>query len=212
MADAHQAKLPAVTGPFAANSLLMLHFALEAWQMRGFRYIDLPWMVPTEFSDATRPPECRDLPIPYGSFVASGEQSFLQLWAAGQLCGAPGYVGWTPCLRDDKLDETHQHGFMKAEWFVPLGHDNEHDWEPVLPAMVQTQAEIFRLVARQCGESLRGTLDIVTLGSEQVDLELNGIEIGSYGRREFQGQHYIYGTALALPRFTLALGKAPAIG
>lgn len=210
MADAPRNSPPAVSGPFAANSLLMLHLAVDAWRTRGFRYVDLPWMVPKEFSDATRPAECRDLPTLFGSFVASGEQSFLQLWAAGQLSGARGYVGWTPCLRDDKLDELHQHGFMKAEWFAPLPDDDGCDWHARLMQLVMSQAEIFRLVAQHSYQPLRAPVRIVELGPEQVDIELNGIEIGSYGRREFRGQPYLYGTALALPRFTLAMERSPA--
>jgi hypothetical protein len=208
MVDALRNNRPAVSGPFASGSLLMLHKAIEAWRAQGFRYVDLPWMVPKEFSDATRPPECRDLRTLYGSFVASGEQSFLQLWDAGQLSGARGYVGWTPCLRDEKLDALHQHGFMKAEWFVPLVGEHPHDWAAVLPQLVTTQVEIFKLVAHECGEVSQGALEVVALGPEQVDIELNGVEIGSYGRREFRGRYYLYGTALALPRFTSAMARS----
>lgn len=209
MADANpnEAAARAVTGPFAPDSLLLLHLALEAWQSRGFRYVDLPWMVPKEFSDATRPPECRDLSTFYGSFVASGEQSFLQMWTAGLLQGARGYVGWTPCLRDEKLDGLHQHGFMKAEWFVPLDPADAQAWPSLLEKLVTTQAEVFHLVAKQSSAHLGRTFDIVPLGPEQLDIEVNGIEIGSYGRRGFRGRHYLYGTALALPRFTLAMAQ-----
>lgn len=207
MEDAPRIKTttPAVTGPFSSNSLLMLYQAIECWKLHGFRDVDLPWLVQKEFSDATRPPECLDLGTPYGSFVASGEQSFLQLWDAGQLHGARGYVGWTPCLRDDKLDGLHQHGFMKAEWFVPLEAATAHDWHDLLMTLVKTQAEIFHVVAEQRDLDLPRPVDIVVLGPEQVDIELDGVEIGSYGRREFRGRHYLYGTALALPRFTLAM-------
>jgi hypothetical protein len=208
MADAprNSAAAPAVTGPFAMNSLLMLHRAIELWQAQGLQYVDLPWVVPKEFSDATRPAECRDLRTFHGSFVASGEQSFLQLWEAGQLAGARGYVGWTPCLRDDKLDATHQHGFMKAEWFVPVVAVNPRDAYGSLMQLVKIQVEVFRLVAKDCGEPMQGSIEVVEMGAEQLDIELNGIEIGSYGRREFRGRHYLYGTALALPRFTQAMG------
>lgn len=206
MADARRNDSP-VTGPFVENSLLLLHRALELWTAQGFRYVDLPWVVQKEYSDATRPPNCRDIQTLHGSFVASGEQSFLQLWDAGQLRGSPGYVGWTPCLRDDKLDDWHQHGFMKAEWFVPLTPDTALAWHTQLMALVATQAEMFHQVAQHCGKSTEGAVQVVVLGAEQVDIELNGVEIGSYGRRQFKGMHYLYGTALALPRFTQALAS-----
>ena len=43
---------------------------------------------------------------------------------------------------------------------------------------------------------------------EGLDIELNGIEIGSYGYRSYKDFHWIYGTALAEPRFSLAAGFA----
>jgi len=210
MVDAAKLTPSPVTGPFTADSLMLLHRALEWWVGHGFRYVDLPWMVPKEFSDATRPPECRDIQTLHGSFVASGEQSFLQLWQAGQLWGAQGYVGWTPCLRDDVLDEFHQHGFMKAEWFVPLMAGNAGSWDDRLHHLVDEQARLFCAMAQHAGERSPVRVDVVYPGAEQIDLMLNGVEIGSYGRRTFDGRQYLYGTALALPRFTQALASVPA--
>ena len=209
MADDNRTKAP-VTGPFHPRSLGLLQVALDAWQARGFRYIDLPWMVPKAFSDATRPSFCRDIPTLHGSFVASGEQSFLQLWQEGRLPKrVAGYVGWTPCLRDEAvLDETHQHGFMKAEWFVPLskkltagGHEQQ------LMGLVGTQTDIFFEVAKVLGWRRKPFIHS-EFTREGVDLVLAGIELGSYGIRTFNEKPYLYGTALALPRFTQALEKS----
>lgn len=193
----------AVTGPFTADSLMLLHRALEWWIGSGFQYVDLPWMVPKQFSDATRPESCRDVPTLHGSFVASGEQSFLQLWEEGRLWGASGYVGWTPCVRDDVLDEYHQHGFVKAEWFVPLEDGAQDQWQARKAELVGEQAKLFEMLAQHAGASVM--VDTLYLDADQTDLVLNGIEIGSYGIRTFNGRRYIYGTALALPRFTQAL-------
>lgn len=196
---------PAVTGPFAANSLLLLHRAVEWWVAQGFQYVDLPWMVPKEFSDATRPAYCRDIESLHGSFVASGEQSFLQLWEQERLpAGAPGYIGWTPCLRDEVLDTTHQHGFMKAEWFVPLDPARDAMWRSWLLKLVGDQSVMFGTLTRRAGESLPPRAEAFWSGPEQIDLMIGGLEVGSYGRRFFNGRPYLYGTALALPRFTQA--------
>lgn len=209
MGDVLQLKprAPAVTGPFEENCLLLLHHALMWWQGRGFKFVDLPWMVPKEFSDATRPAGCRDIATLHGSFVASGEQSFLQMWDAGLLpAEATGYIGWTPCLRDDVLDETHQHGFMKVEWFVPAPADEPApEWSPRLHALLALQTDMFRAVAREAGRPLSAPLWRCLVGPEQVDLMVGGLEVGSYGRRMFNGRAYFYGTALALPRFAQAL-------
>jgi hypothetical protein len=39
-----------------------------------------------------------------------------------------------------------------------------------------------------------------------MDLTINGIEVGSYGKREFKNIKWIYGTGLAEPRFSIANG------
>jgi hypothetical protein len=209
MVDVPQTNAPPVTGPFTPESLMLLHTALHFWRDQGFAYVDLPWMVPKVFSDATRPAACRDIPTLHGSFVASGEQSFLQLWEAGQLqSGAPGYVGWTPCLRDDVLDDTHQHGFMKVEWFVPLGAEPAPEWSARLHGLLTRQGELFVALAAQAGRPLAAPLWRCLIGTEQADLMVGDLEVGSYGRRFFNGRAYLYGTALAVPRFTQALAAA----
>lgn len=201
-----------VTGPLAENTLHLLQTAVRWWQEEvGFAFVDLPWIVPAVYSDATRPAHCRDIQTPHGSFVASGEQSFLQLSCEGRLpAGMPGYIGWTPCLRDEQvLDEQHQHGFMKAEWFVPLAAgDTGLD---CLTTLLSQQVALFYVLAREADgpENLWMRRDW-SQGEGQVDILLSDIEIGSYGVREALGQRYIYGTALALPRFITALGRSNA--
>lgn len=212
MADAHRDLLPAVTGPFPANSLLLLHLALQWWQNRGFQYVDLPWMVPTNYADAHRPSFCRDVPTLHGSFVGSGEQSFLMLRDEDRLpVGARGYVGWTPCLRDEVLDATHQHGFMKAEWFVPLTDAEVANWRTILDELLEDQVGMFKNVSRYAGGPLELQITCEESGPNQWDLIVGGLEVGSYGLRYFNGRPYLYGTALALPRFTQALERSAAL-
>lgn len=204
---------PAVTGPFPANSLLLLHVALQWWQSQSFLYVDLPWMVPTAYASAHRPAFCRDVLTLHGSFVGSGEQSFLMLREEDRLPpGARGYIGWTPCLRDEVLDETHQHGFMKAEWFVPLTHREVPAWQAILDELLDDQVGMFKNVARYAGGPLDLQVSREKSGPEQWDLVMGGLEVGSYGLRHFNGQPYLYGTALALPRFTQALERVAAFG
>jgi hypothetical protein len=201
----------AVTGPFLANSLLLLHLALQWWQTQGFVYVDLPWMVPSRFADAHRPSFCRDVPTLHGSFVGSGEQSFLMLREQGLLAGdAPGFIGWTPCLRDEPvLDETHQHGFMKAEWYVPLRSAEVSGWRARLDELLGAQEMMFGAVALYSEGPIGLRIEREESGAAQHDLLIGGLEVGSYGLRHFEGQSYIYGTALALPRFTQALARVP---
>jgi hypothetical protein len=199
----------AVTGPFPANSLLLLHLAIQWWQTQGFVYVDLPWMVPSRYADAHRPAFCRDVPTLHGSFVGSGEQSFLMLREKGLLAGgAPGFIGWTPCLRDEAvLDDTHQHGFMKAEWYVPLMRAQVSSWRARLDELLTAQEMMFRAVALYSEGPIGLRIEREESGAAQHDLVIGGLEVGSYGLRHFAGQSYIYGTALALPRFTQALER-----
>lgn len=39
-----------------------------------------------------------------------------------------------------------------------------------------------------------------------IDLLINGVEVGSYGIRTLGGFSWIYGTGVALPRYTQAVG------
>lgn len=198
---------PRVTGPFHPQSLQLLQQALDWWQAQGFQLVDLPWMVPAHYAEATRPSFCRDVQTLYGSFVGSGEQSFLQLWAEGALpADAPGYIGWTPCLRDERLDETHQHGFMKAEWFKPVDGLPSAEGMQLVRQLALRQAECFRYLAMGLGYP-EPTLVLEYQSDLQVDLVLGNQEVGSYGWRLYEGKAYLYGTALALPRFTQALLK-----
>ena len=54
-----------------------------------------------------------------------------------------------------------------------------------------------------------GSLALVPTGVESVDLELNRIEIGSYGVRRTPECAWVYATGLAEPRFTQALASVP---
>lgn len=210
-----------LTGPFPPNTLQQLQHALDWWVARDAIYTDLPWLVEQEYADATRPPGRRDVAALHGLFVSSGEQSFLKLWSEGRL-PATGptpsaervYIGWTPCMRDEEhLDELHQHGFMKAEWFVPADH---LDWAGQMARLMQLvwrQRLCFHAIAGRLLGAPGGGAPVPTLepqGVGVIDLMLGGIEVGSYGIRTFRGRAYIYGTALALPRFHQALGKAVA--
>lgn len=207
-------RAPAVTGPFPPNSLLLLHLAIQWWQTQGFMYVDLPWMVPGGYAAAHRPAFCRDISTPHGSFVGSGEHSFLMLREQGLLAGgAPGFIGWTPCLRDESvLDETHQHGFMKAEWYVSLERTDVSGWRTRLDELMAAQEMMFRAVALYAEGPIGMRIDREECGAAQTDLVVAGLEVGSYGLRHFKGQSYLYGTALALPRFTQALARVAAQG
>lgn len=91
---------------------------------------------------------------------------------------------------------------------------------PPLEDAAQAESKLLARVCKQkrmftdmvnYAQALPVVFDFELVGHLQLDIQLDGIEIGSYGVREFLGQHYIYGTALALPRFQQALVKAGAL-
>lgn len=202
-----------LTGPFRHNALGLLQIAIDFWRDHGATYVDLPWLVEKEYADATRPAGRGDVQSAHGHFVSSGEVSFLKLWAEGLLPDAsPGpYIGWTPCLRDEEvIDPLHQHGFMKAEWFAPVAHLDDAGQAARFVELTFRQHLCFQVVAAAALGCPRGKTPTTVLdpqGIGMVDLTLAGIEVGSYGVRTFRGKAYIYGTALALPRFQQALDR-----
>lgn len=190
---------------FDARALGRVQATLDWWAARGCTVVALPWMAPERAMDATRPPHASatDLGTEEGALVASGEQAFLWLDAQGLLPEGP-VIGWTPCFRREAYDAWHHHYFLKAELFVPVvAPDAPH--EAFLHEIMARTQELWRDLRRQEGASVvdyraqiqpDGSWDLVTP---------SGLELGSYGiRTRLNGGAYVYGTALAEPRWTNA--------
>lgn len=90
-----------------------------------------------------------------------------------------------------------------------LLHYKTYDYEYIeVPWVISEEALRVTLPSDRVGHR---TQDGPLVGSAEqgfvqmyLDGELNGIEIGSYGYRSYRELHWIYGTGLAEPRFTLA--------
>lgn len=181
----------------------LLGAALGEYEARGYRYVEVPWIVPKSDIRATLPS-----PIPFieavlhqdddddmshtayrslGGLVGSAEQGFLSMdLPNGEYCGI------TPCFRYEPVTNLfYQTGFMKLELFI--NHSDGDFLRVATDAM-----EVMSILAD-------GLSEIKLVKTEEgVDLELAGIEIGSYGTRSFDGFQWTYGTGLALPRFSIA--------
>lgn len=182
------------------DDLVLLHKAIGYWEDRGFLFINLPWVVDSSFVKKTRPEHKPAVNTTQGEFVGSGEQSFIALHAQSKLPEARGYVGWTPCIREEPVfDSTHHLYFLKAEIYVPLRQDADASKE--LANVVLLQMQLFNELSKHS----KAIIEQTKITSSQTDIELNGVEIGSYGLGENAGTTYIYGTVLALPRFRQAL-------
>jgi len=167
--------------------------AVSHYKREGFKYIEVPWFVSDAAVRVTMPPGRMGHRTQDGPLVGSAEQSFIQLMMNGTL--PPGkYVAATPCFRDDEVDELHQRYFMKVELIQVCG-SQDLKVENQLHEMVKQALGFFQ-------SWYEGDYRIVKTDQE-LDIELNGIEIGSYGYREHEQFRWFFGTGLAEPRFTI---------
>lgn len=186
------------------ESLIRLGQVMMLWQGAGAKLTPLPWTASQEAVDATRPPERAantDIQTPFGFLVASGEQAFMDM--AQTLQEKQIHIGWTPCFRHEPtFDPTHHYYFLKAEAFIRC-------------CASQSSLEVDRVrnIAMLGFESLlrlpnqTARLEFRQTGPVAYDIECNGIEVGSYGVRTYKGHTYVFGTALAEPRWSEALTK-----
>jgi hypothetical protein len=174
----------------------LLGKAVFHYECAGFKLIDVPWSVQSEVAAVTCPESFRMYPFADQVLVGSAEQSFMQMQFLGQL-PAGKYVACTPCFRNEPVvDDLHQKYFMKVELY-----STEDDQSG--------KAMAFALAAQNFvkawGQSPTQTKIVPT--EEGLDLNLGGIEIGSYSSRQYDGFRWTCGTGLAEPRFTIAKAK-----
>lgn len=165
--------------------------SIEFYKMKGFSYVDIPWDTPEKYRNITFVGEDFN-PIKEDRFlVGSAEQSFIYLFDNGYLKRGS-YVACTPCFRGDDIDEYHQQYFLKVELF-----DSNDTSERRLIHIIETAKEYFNQYL---------SVNVIQTENLTFDIEtLSGIELGSYGIREYRDKRWIYGTGLAEPRFSKAL-------
>lgn len=186
------------------EALIRLGQMMNLWQSAGAVFIPLPWMASQEAVDATRPPERApntDIQTPFGFLVASGEQAFMDM--ASTLQEKQIYIGWSPCFRHEpSFDATHHYYFLKAEAFVRCSSSQA----PLEVDRVRNIAMLgFKTLLRLSNTNAQ--LEFRQTAIHAYDIECNGIEVGSYGYRNYNGQTYVFATALAEPRWSEALTK-----
>lgn len=165
--------------------------ALDFYKGLGYKEINVPWAVRPEVSDIT----CPSPDLAYASklldndvLVGSAEQSMIQMMIDGVLPHGK-YVAVTPCFRNEPvLDQYHQKYFMKVEIFTAGASASAK--------MMYDAKEFFKTLTNK-------NIDIEPHKHEMgFDLEIDGVEIGSYNFRSFGNIKWSCGTGLALPRFT----------
>ena len=163
----------------------LLNSAYLFYLMRGYKPLSAPMIVDKDISDLTLP-EGREAKEHLGQvYVGSAEQSFYQLLKDG-LKPEGSYMMLTPCHRDEVNDETHLDIFLKIE----------------LVSLSATSINILK-DTRDFYVFLGEKVDIIkTEDFGSYDLEIGGIEVGSFGHRFYDDYLVSYGTGLALPRFS----------
>lgn len=190
----------------------LLTKALFFYEELGYQYVEVPWVVQRHIMDIT----ARGNPAPEfgpkgGRLIGSGEQGFLALEHNEDTVLSPGkYCTMTPCFRpgDDDPERFHQPYFMKIELFrtdiVDQYAVDEMIWDVSVFIKEELRYEGFHLERVDTPEEnfMIPHHDTGTLLS--ADLNLNGIEVGSYGLRHCPELDWVYGTGLAEPRFSQA--------
>jgi elongation factor P--beta-lysine ligase len=186
----------------------VLSRAMGFYQDRGYRVVDVPWLVPSTTCYATLPGFASKNAViqtksGHGSLVGSAEQSFLQLQLDDHpSVRSPGlYVACSPCFRNEPvLDDLHHKHFMKVELYATL-----RDHEAACERLIADAYDFF------CGYIFKKYITRVET-NDGFDLEIGGIEIGSYGVRHYQNDTHdltwVCGTGVAEPRFTTALSRS----
>lgn len=181
----------------------LLGRAASYYEDMGFKYVEAPWHVDEQFIRATLPAHlpCLELGVDTGDrgltphyawnyLVGSAEQSLLSM-----ALPEGRYFAITPCFRIEPVQSLfYQEMFMKLELFDNRPAATTDEMIEEARAFFYTEIEP-KIVGKL-------TREVTPIG---LDLNLGGTEIGSYGERTHEDYgRWVYGTGLALPRFSVA--------
>ena len=167
----------------------LLNSAYLFYLMRGYKPLSAPMIVDKDISDLTLP-EGREAKEHLGQvYVGSAEQSFYQLLKDG-LKPEGSYMMLTPCHRDEVNDKLHLDIFLKIELVS------------VDATYVNIAKDVFDFYTA-LGEKPETRFEGSALG---LDIEIDNVEVGSFGYRIYDNYMVNYGTGLALPRFSQVRG------
>lgn len=169
--------------------------ALIFYQNYGYTYMETPWMIDAEVITWTCPNKNNIFDTKNNmGLVGSAEQSFISLVNDGVITPSSiNYMSMGPCFRNEPIDELHQHQFVKLELFASC--NTEVEAKEKSEEFLKDASEFFfnaEVVDSEAGK----------------DLEIAGIEVGSYGFRHHpRVGWWAFGTGIAEPRYTQAMRK-----
>lgn len=167
--------------------------AIDHYKKLGYQCIEVPWFVSDKAISATAPPNRRFCNSFLGTLVGSGEQSFIELWLQQELKKGK-FLCATPCFRDEPVITQYHHNYFFKVELIEVEPD---DIDESLAGMITDAASYFNTKVQQP----------ITVVPTEIgwDIEWRGIELGSYGYREFQDMKWVYGTGCAEPRLSQVL-------
>lgn len=174
----------------------LLDKSIKHYNSLGYERIESPWTVTPYIDDITRPSGVTPFELKHNGkrLVASGEQSFLYLYLKGFLPKGK-YQTVTPCYRFEAFDYLHTKYFIKNELIIT----DDVNQNTVIN-VVNDAKNFFTKFFNEKDINLIQT-------KEGFDIEVNEIELGSYGMRTCEFLTWIYGTGCAEPRLTNAINK-----
>jgi hypothetical protein len=186
-----------MVGSPTPNTTMIINYqiladAIEFYKINGFQEIPVPWIITEESINITKPIDKQSLPFLNKFLVGSAEQSFLEI----RNTLKPGtYQATTPCFRDEIIDELHHNYFIKTELIETNPKNPKYSLEYIL----STANKFFQQYQQTH----------ITKTQEGYDININNIEVGSYGIRTYKDFTWVYGTGVALPRLQQTLNKTP---
>lgn len=178
----------------------LLSQANSFYKNYGFIQVETPFAIPNYYHSFTKPHNNQSFVLDKDMFsnephelVGSAEQGFIYL-LLNDLISNNKLQSITPCFRFDDYDQFHQPWFLKLELF----HLSEN---------IDDLFDLISLSKKFFETHTLSPVNIINTGENMYYLEINNIEIGSYGFRHINNLTFIYGTGLALPRFSLANKK-----
>lgn len=175
----------------------LLYQAMMFFNNCGYEFITAPYVVDKKAVEHTLPEGREAYPhANYGFYVGSAEQSIYHML---DKCGRKNLpkrcLAITPCQRNEEvLDESHLEIFLKIELIsFDLGYSHKTIMEDVL--------DFFKMIGTE------NVTYVMQDDNVSYDINVNNIEVGSYGYRWFRDVLVSYGTGLALPRYSYAVSK-----
>ena len=172
-------------------SATLIYSAMSFFKDKGYRFITVPMLVDEDVVNLTLPSDCSAKFHLDKCYVGSAEQYIYQLIKEGKDLPSK-VLAITPCQRDDGIDEFHQEIFLKIELACTDNTVTYHDIAIDVMEYYNTLTDNAKYVD-------------FTDFDNTCDIEINGVEVGSYGMREYNGRIIHFGTGLALPRFLQAI-------